>query len=186
MTEATNVAATSTNPTVSAAALAALAAAGAPGAGANGAATTGAPAEAEKPKRQVSPQATAALALHRARAELGTAILEVLEKGENGDLAKLKPLAEAHIKAENARKAAEEAERKANAPERGLALAEYREKTNAALALQEYLASTGANIDELLAKAKEAKAEATAKAAEEAKAKADALAASVAPSNPAA
>src|SRR6478609_5815718 len=140
------------NATVSPAALAALAAPGVNGA-ANAAATG-----TEKPKRVASPQAMAALALHRARAELGTAILEVLEAGESGDLAKLKPLAEAHMVAEAERKAAEEAERKANTPERGVALAEYREKTNAALALQEYLASTGANVEELLAKAKEAQA----------------------------
>jgi len=146
-----------TAATVSPAALAALAAAGAPGV-ANGAAGAATTAPGEKPKRVASPQAMAALALHRARAELGTAILEVLEKGESGDLAKLKPLAEAHMVAEADRKAAEEAERKANTPERGAALLEYREKTNAALALQEYLASTGANVEELLAKAKEAQA----------------------------
>ena len=139
---------------ISPAAAAALAAAGVPGA-ANGAA---APAAGDKPKRVASPQAMAALALHRQRAELGTAILDILEAGASGDLAALKPKAEEHMKNEAVRKAAEEAERKANTPERGVALAEYREKTNAALALQEYLASTGVNIEELLAKAKAAKA----------------------------
>ena len=140
---------------VSPAALAALAAAG------NGGTNT---ATVEKAKRQASPQAMAALALHRSRAEFGTAILEILEKGEEGNLAKLEPLARAHMKQEAERKAAEDAARKANAPERGAALNEYREKTNAALALQEYLASTGVDINELLAKAREAQA---AKKAEE-------------------
>jgi hypothetical protein len=110
----------------------------------------------------------AALALHRARAELGTAILEILERGQEGNLAKLEPLAREHMKLEAERKAVEEAERKANTPERGVALAEYRERTSAALALQEYLASTGANIDELLQKAKEAQLQKAANAAAEA------------------
>ena len=164
MTTANTAAAAGTN--VSPAAMAALAAAGAPGAKAGGAVVPG--TEPEKTKRVASPQAMAALALHRARAELGTAILEVLEAGQEGNLAKLEPLARAHMKAEAERKAAEEAERKANTPERGVALAEYRERTNAALALQEYLASTGANIEELLLKAKEQQAIKAADAAAEA------------------
>lgn len=121
---------------------------------------------AAKPKREVSPQAKAALELHRKRANLGTAILEVLEAGESGDLKKLVPLAETLMTQQAEKKAAEEAERAANAQPRGAHLAEYRNKANSALALQEYLASTGVNVEELLAKAAEA---AAAKAPAEAK-----------------
>ena len=113
---------------------------------------------AAKPKREVSPQAKAALELHRKRATLGTAILEVLEAGESGDLKKLVPLAEKLMTEQAAKKAAEEAERAANAQPRGAHLAEYRNKANSAIALQEYLASTGVNVEELLEKAKAAQA----------------------------
>ena len=132
-----------TNTQVSAAAAAAIASA--------------APATGEvKPKRQVSPQAQAALELHRQRANLGLGLLAILEAGASGDLATLKPKAEAWLVEEAARKAAAEAERRANTPDRGTALAAYREKTADAMALAEYLKSTGVNVEELLAKAKAA------------------------------
>jgi ribosomal protein S8E len=111
---------------------------------------------AVKPKREVSPQAQAALEKHRQRATLGMAILDVLEAGESGDLAKLNVLAQAHIVAQAEAKAAADAEKAANAVPRGAHLAQYREKANAAISLQEYLASTGVNVEELLEKARAA------------------------------
>ena len=48
---------------------------------------------AAKPKREVSPQAQAALEKHRQRATLGMAILDVLEAGASGDLNIFTPLA---------------------------------------------------------------------------------------------
>lgn len=113
---------------------------------------------AAKPKREVSPQAQAALEKHRQRATLGMAILDVLEQGESGDLAKLTKLAEAHMAAQAEAKAKADAEKAANALPRGAHLAQYREKANAAISLQEYLASTGVNVEELLEKAKAAQA----------------------------
>jgi len=101
-------------------------------------------------KREVSPQATAALAAYRARAELGLAILEVLEGGDKALLDKYTKQAEVLIAKQEAEKAAEKAARAANA---GAGLDGYRAKTKEALALQEYLKSTGVNVDELLAKA---------------------------------
>jgi hypothetical protein len=109
---------------------------------------------AAKPKREISPQAQAALERHRQRAALGVAILEVLEAGESGDLTTLTKLAEVHLAEAAERKAAEDAERRANAGERGAALAEYREKTKDAMDLANYLKSTGVDIQELLAKAR--------------------------------
>jgi len=113
---------------------------------------------AAKPKREVSPQAQAALEKHRQRATLGMAILDVLEAGASGDLNTLTPLAQKHMAEQAAAKAAADAERAANALPRGAHLAEYRNKANAALTLQDYLASTGVNVEELLAKAAEAAA----------------------------
>lgn len=125
------------NTNVSAAAAAAIAAA------------TGA-----TPKRQVSPQAQAALEKHRQRATLGMAILEVLEDGRSGNLETLTKLAQELLAAQAEAKAKADAERAANALPRGAHLAEYRNRANEALALQEYLASTGVNMEDLLAKAK--------------------------------
>lgn len=107
-----------------------------------------------KAKRVVSPEATAALALHRERATLGMAILAVLEGGVSGDLATLKPLAEQQIKDAAAAKAAAEAERKANPTDRGAALAEYRAKTNDALLLLEHLKASGVDVSAALAEAR--------------------------------
>ena len=109
-------------------------------------------------KREVSPQAKAALELHRARANLGLGLLAVLEAGASGNLETLKPMAEDHLKKEAEAKAAAEAERRANMGERGAALVAYREKSNDALALAEYLKSTGVDVEELMRKAKEAPA----------------------------
>jgi hypothetical protein len=115
-------------------------------------------AAAVKPKREVSPQAQAALERHRQRATLGTAILEILEAGNNGDLASLTKLAEVHLAEQKAAKEAADAEKAANAQPRGAHLAAFREKATNALSLQEYLASTGVNVEELLEKARAAQA----------------------------
>jgi hypothetical protein len=101
-------------------------------------------------KREVSPQATAALAAYRARAELGLAILEVLEAGDAAVLAKYTKQAEVLVAKQAAEKAAAKAAAAANA---GAGLEGYRAKTKEALVLAEYLKSTGVNVDELLAKA---------------------------------
>lgn len=107
-----------------------------------------------KVKRQVSPEATAALALHRERATLGINLLAVLEAGASGNLETLKPLAEKHAAEVAAAKAAEAAERKANAGVPGAALAEYRAKTADAMMLLQHLKDTGIDVDAALAAAK--------------------------------
>lgn len=107
-------------------------------------------------KREVSPQATAALAAYRARAELGLAILEVLEGGDAAVLAKYVKQAEVLVAKQTADKAAAKAAAAANA---GAGLEGYRAKTKEALVLAEYLKSTGVNVEDLLAKAAAAQAE---------------------------
>ena len=107
-------------------------------------------------RREVSPAATAALAAYRARAELGLAVLDVLEAGDPAVLAKYVKQAEILVKEQTEQKAKEAAERKANA---GQGLEGYRQKTKDAMALAEYLKSTGVNLEEMLAKAQAAQAE---------------------------
>ena len=114
-------------------------------------------------KREVSPQATAALAAYRARAERALAILDVLESGDAKVLAKLDEQASVLLVKQAEEKAAAKAAAAANA---GGGLEAYRAKTKEALVLAEYLKSTGVNVDDLLAKAAAANADQSAESQE--------------------
>jgi len=144
MTEATN--------TIAPGALAALAAA-AGASNKNVSQGAAAAVAGDKKKREVSPQAQAALEAFRQRTTLAVGVLEVIERDHPNMVDELTKAAQKHIAEQAEARAAAEAERKANLAPRGTALAEYRKKTNAALALMQSLQDKGINIDDLLAKA---------------------------------
>ncbi len=117
---------------------------------------------AQAAKRTVSKAGEEALAKHRARAELAMNILAVIERDHAGMLEDLTAKAGVFAEEQKAKKAAEEAERKANALPRGAALEQHRKMLATQKAMIELLATKGLDMVAL-------QAEAEAKLAQQAK-----------------